>query len=185
MYKDVKEVLVTRDQIAEKTKEIAERISRDFHGERLLMVCILRGASLFFADLVRLINTEVNFDFMAVSSYGSGTSSSGEVKIVKDISTRIEGQNVILVEDIIDSGNTLNYLKRVLLARSPKSLKICALLDKPARREADIEGDYVGFTIPDAFVVGYGLDYQERYRNLPEICVLKEEVYQNADADNR
>lgn len=183
MYKDVKEVLVTSEEIAQKTREIAAQISKDFAGERLLMVCILRGASLFFADLVRMISTEVNFDFMAVSSYGAALSSSGEVKIVKDISTRIEGQNVILVEDIIDSGNTLNYLKRVLLARSPKSLKICALLDKPSRREVDIQGDYVGFSIPDEFVVGYGLDFQERYRNLPEICVLKEEVY-TSNADN-
>ena len=183
MYKDVKEVLVTSKQIAQKTKEIAQRISKDFAGERLLMVCILRGASLFFADLVRMITTEVNFDFMAVSSYGSGTSSSGEVRIDKDISTRIEGQNVILVEDIIDSGNTLIYLKRLLLARAPKTLKICALLDKPSRRQVPIEGDYVGFSIPDAFVVGYGLDYKERYRNLPEICVLKEEIYLDNNED--
>lgn len=177
MYKDIKEILVTRQQIADKTKEIADQITKDFNGEPILMVCILRGATLFFADLVRLIQTEVNFDFMAVSSYGAGLSSSGEVKIVKDISNRIEGQNVILVEDIIDSGHTLSYLKKVLLARNPKSLKICSLLDKPSRREVEIEVDYIGFEVPNEFVVGYGLDYNERYRNLPEVCVLKEYVY--------
>ena len=177
MYKDIKKVLVTRDEIALKTREIAQQITKDFKGEPILMVCILRGASLFFADLVRMIQTEVNFDFMAVSSYGEGSTSSGEVKIVKDISNRIEGQNVILVEDIIDSGFTLSYLKKLLLARKPKCLKICSLLDKPSRRETDIKGDYVGFEVPNEFVVGYGLDYNERYRNLPEVCVLKEEIY--------
>ncbi|MDD4316104.1 MAG: hypoxanthine phosphoribosyltransferase [Clostridia bacterium] len=178
LHKDIKKVLITAEEIQKRTDEIAARISKDYEGEPILMVCILRGAVLFFADLVRKINAEINFDFMAVSSYGAGLSSSGEVRIMKDISGPIQGKNVIIVEDIIDSGNTLCYLKRLLKQRHPKSIRIAALLDKPERREADIEGDYIGFKVPNEFVVGYGLDYNEKYRNLPDVCVLKPEVYE-------
>jgi len=143
----------------------------------VLMICIIRGAVLFFADLARLLDVDVRLDFMAVSSYGAGTSTSGEVRIVKDVSQPIEGLHVILVEDIIDTGHTLKYLKRLMESRNPASLKICALLDKPSRRETDLQGDYVGFEVPNEFVVGFGLDYAERYRNLPDVCVLKPEIY--------
>ena len=177
MHKDVESILLSKEQVLARTKELADQIMKDYAGEPILMVCILRGAVLFFSDLVRMIDGDVNFDFMAVSSYGAGAKSSGEVKIVKDISHPIVGKNVILVEDIIDSGNTLSYLKRLLLNRQPKSLKICSLLDKPERREVEIEGDYVGFKVPNEFVVGYGLDFNEKYRNLNDICILKPEIY--------
>ncbi|MFW5780875.1 MAG: hypoxanthine phosphoribosyltransferase [Bacillota bacterium] len=177
-YKDVAKILLKEEDIIRRTNELAEKITTDYQGEKLLIVCILRGASLFFADLVRKIDLDVNFDFMAVSSYGAGVSSSGEVRIIKDIAEPIEGKNVILVEDIIDSGNTLSYLIRLLKQRKPKSIKVASLLDKPDRREVDIQGDYVGFEIPNEFVVGYGLDYNEKYRNIPEVCVLKSEIYE-------
>ena len=141
------------------------------------MVAILRGAVVFFADLVKSVDLDVRFDFMVVSSYGSSSVTSGEVRIIKDISQPIEGKNVIIVEDIIDTGNTLKNLKRMLLTRNPKSLKIASLLDKPSRRRVEMEGDYIGFEVPNEFVVGYGLDYAEKYRNLPEIGVLKPEIY--------
>src|SRR5690554_749791 len=172
-YRDIEKVLISADQINKRTDEIAKQITEDLKGEDVVMICILRGATLFFADLVRKVDTSVNFDFMEVSSYGSGTASSGEVRIIKDISTPIENKNVLIVEDIIDSGHTLSYLKRILKQRNPKSIKIASLLDKPERRETDIKGDYVGFVIPNVFVVGYGLDYDEKYRNLPDVCVLK------------
>lgn len=177
-YDDIERVLIHEKDIQQRTDEIAAKITKDYEGEEVLMVCILRGAALFFSDLVRRVNIDVNFDFMAVSSYGTGTSTSGEVRIIKDISTPIEGKNVIIVEDIIDSGNTLAYLIRLLKQRNPKSIKIASLLDKPERRESDIKGDYIGFNIPNEFVVGYGLDYQEKYRNLPDVCVLKPEIYE-------
>lgn len=177
MYNDIEKVLITKEEVQKRTKELAAEISRDFAGEEILVVCILRGASLFFADLVREINLEVAFDFMSVSSYGAGASSSGEVRITRDISNRIEGKNVIIIEDIIDSGHTLSYLTRILEQRNPKAVKVCSLLDKPERREVDFQGDYVGFTVPNEFVVGYGLDYNERYRNLPDVCILKKEIY--------
>lgn len=176
-YRDIEKVLISADQINKRTDEIAKQITEDLKGEDVVMICILRGATLFFADLVRKVDTSVNFDFMEVSSYGSGTASSGEVRIIKDISTPIENKNVLIVEDIIDSGHTLSYLKRILKQRNPQSIKIASLLDKPERRETDIKGDYVGFVIPNVFVVGYGLDYDEKYRNLPDVCVLKPEVY--------
>ncbi|HHU43373.1 MAG: hypoxanthine phosphoribosyltransferase [Bacillota bacterium] len=178
-YKNVAKVLISEEEIIKRTNVLAKQITEDYKGEKLLLVCILRGASLFFADLVRKIDLDVNFDFMAVSSYGAGTSSSGEVRIIKDICEPVEGKNVILVEDIIDSGNTLQYLVRLLKQRNPKSIKIAALLDKPERREVSIQGDYIGFTIPNEFVVGYGLDYNEKYRNIPEVCVLKSEIYES------
>lgn len=177
-YDDIEKVLISEKEIRKRTDEIASQITADYKGEEVVMICILRGATLFFADLVRKVEIDVNFDFMDVSSYGAGVASSGEVRIMKDISTPIKDKSVIIVEDIIDSGNTLSYLKRILKQRSPKSVKIASLLDKPERREVEIEGDYIGFKIPNVFVVGYGLDYDEKYRNLPDVCVLKPEVYE-------
>ena len=177
-YKDIQKVLISEKEIQKRISEIAEKITKDYENEELLMVCILRGASLFFADLVRKIDKDVRFDFMSVSSYGAGMSSSGEVRITRDISYPVEGKNIIIVEDIIDSGNTLAYLKRVLQQRNPKSIKICSLLDKPERREVSLEGDYIGFNVPNEFVVGYGLDFNEKYRNIPEVCILKKEIYE-------
>ena len=177
MHQDLQKILINSEQIEKRVKELGEEITRDYKGESVLMVAILRGAVVFFADLVKSVDLDVRFDFMVVSSYGSSSTSSGEVRIVKDISQPIEGMNVILVEDIIDTGNTLKNLRKMLLTRNPKSLKIASLLDKPSRRKVEIEGDYVGFTVPNEFVVGYGLDYAEKYRNLPEIGVLKPEIY--------
>jgi len=177
MNSDVKKVLISEEEIQRKVKELAERISKDYEGKRLLMICILKGAIMFYSDLARNISIPMAMDFMAVSSYGAGTKSSGEVRILKDLSVPAEGLDILIVEDILDSGNTLNYIENILKDRKPASLKICTLLDKPERREKPIVVDYVGFAIPDEFVIGYGLDYSEKYRNLPYIGVLKEEVY--------
>ncbi len=177
MHSDVQRILLSGEEIAERVTEIAEKITRDYAGESVLMVGILRGAVVFFAELVKKIDLDLRFDFMVVSSYGNSTDSSGEVRIVKDLSQPIEGMNVIIVEDIIDTGYTLKNLMKLLRTRNPKSLKICALLDKPSRRKVELEGDYVGFKVPNEFVVGYGLDYNEKYRNLPDICILKPEIY--------
>lgn len=177
MIQDVEKILITKEQIAARIKELAAEIVRDFGNEDLIMVCILRGSCYFFADITRELPNFVNLEFMSVSSYGSGSTSSGEVRIIKDISCPIENKNVIVVEDIIDTGYTLAYLKRILSERRPKSLKICSLLDKPSRRETEIEGDYIGFTVPNEFVVGYGLDYNQKYRNIPDIGILKREIY--------
>lgn len=177
MYKDIKKVLLTSEQISERTAEIAAQITNDYVGEEVLIVGILRGAVLFFSELVKRINLDIRMDFMAVSSYGCSTVTSGEVKIDKDLSQPIEGLNVIIVEDIIDTGHTMKNLLKLLWTRNPKSIKICSLLDKPSRREVELEGDYIGFEVPNEFVVGYGLDFNEKYRNLPDVCVLKESVY--------
>lgn len=177
MHEDLAKILITKEEIAKRIKEMGEEITRDFKGEDILMVGILRGAVVFFSELVKNVDLDVRFDFMVVSSYGSGSVSSGEVRIIKDISQPIEGKNVLIVEDIIDTGHTLKNLKKLLLTRNPKSLKIVSLLDKPSRRQVEMEGDYIGFEVPNEFVVGYGLDYDEKYRNLPEIGVLKEEIY--------
>lgn len=177
LYKDIQEILITKEQLAQRVKELGEQISADYKGKDLLLICTLRGASLFFCDLIRNIDVDLTIDFIATSSYEGGTSSSGEVKLTKDLSSPIEGKNVIIVEDIIDSGLTLKYVTRLLEARKPASLKICSLLDKPEGRTIDLEGDYIGFTIPKVFIVGYGLDYEERYRQLPEIGVLAPEAY--------
>ena len=175
--KDVESVLLSEDKIRERIAELAREIEKDYQDEDVVMICILRGASVFFCDLVRELDLDVKFEFMSVSSYGSGTTSSGEVRIIKDINIPLAGRNVIIVEDIIDSGNTLSYLKRLLQQRNPKSLKICALLDKPSRRKVELTGDYVGFVVEDHFLVGYGLDYAEKYRNLKDIGILKPEIY--------
>ena len=169
----IKKVLIPEADLKRRVKEIADEITRDYAGETVTFVCILSGASIFYADLVREVAVDARFEFMSVSSYGSGTVSSGEVKILKDVNHPIQGKNVILVEDIIDTGCTLSYLKRVLAQREPKSLKICTILDKPARRKVELKGDYVGFEIPDEFVIGYGLDYDGRYRTLKDVCVLE------------
>jgi hypoxanthine phosphoribosyltransferase len=177
MMDDVAEVLITSEQIGEKVREIGERITRDYAGEKPLLVGILRGAVMVMGDLMRCIDLPCEVDFMDISSYGSGTSSSGVVRILKDLEEDITGRHVLIVEDIIDTGLTLSYLRRSLLARNPASLEICALLSKPSRRRVELDVKYLGFEVPDEFVVGYGLDYAGTYRNLPDICVLKEEVF--------
>lgn len=178
MYgKQIKKILISKSQIANRVRELGEQISRDYEGESLTMVCTLRGAAIFFADLVRELRGDVEIDFISVSSYGAGTTTSGEVKMVKDLSSPIKDKNVIIVEDIIDTGVTLSYLKKLLLARSPKSLKVCSLLDKPSRRKVDFKGDYIGFEIENEYVVGYGLDFNQKYRHYPDVCVLSPEEY--------
>lgn len=177
MEKDVGEILITTEDIREKTTELARQITADYQGRELLLVCILKGGLMFLADLMREICLPLEIDFMAVSSYGASTESSGVVRILMDLETSILGRNVLIVEDIIDTGRTLNYITQNLRTRQPASLKICTLLNKPARRVLDIPIDYVGFEIPDKFVIGYGLDYGEIYRNLPFVGVLKPEAY--------
>lgn len=169
----IKKVLISEADVKRRVKELAAEISKDYAGKTVTLICILSGASVFFADLARELDLDVRFEFMSVSSYGSGTVSSGEVKILKDVNHPIVGQNVIIVEDIIDSGCTLSFLKRVLEQRNPASIKVCTILDKPSRRKVDFKGEYVGFEIPDEFVVGYGLDYDGKYRNLKDVCVLE------------
>lgn len=164
--------LISADEISRRVKELGAEITKDYEGKSVIMVCILRGASVFFADLVREIDVDLSMDFMVISSYGSGTTSSGEVKLIKYLSEGIKGKNVIVVEDIVDTGLTLSNLKAILAAREPASVKICTLLDKPSRRTVDLTPDYVGFTIPNEFVVGYGLDWAERYRQLKNICTI-------------
>ena len=177
MEQDVGRVLFSEEELRRRVGEIAAQIDADYVGREPLLVSVLRGSFVFMADLVRKITLPCTVDFMAVSSYGAGTSSSGQVQITKDLSGAIEGKNIIVVEDILDSGNTLSYLLRILEQRGPASIRLCTLLDKPERRVKPVEVHYTGFTIPDAFVVGYGLDYAEHYRNLPYIGVLKPEIY--------
>ncbi|MBU5435344.1 hypoxanthine phosphoribosyltransferase [Pseudoflavonifractor sp. MSJ-37] len=177
LEQDIERVLFSEEQLKQRVAEIAQQIDRDYEGKEPLLVSVLRGSFVFMADLVRQITLPCTVDFMAVSSYGSGTTSSGQVKIVKDLSEQIEGKDVIVVEDILDSGNTLSYLLKLLEARHPASIRLCTLLDKPERRTKPVHVDYSGFSIPDAFVVGYGLDYDEKYRNLPYIGILKPRVY--------
>ncbi len=166
------EVLYSRDQIAGRVAEMGAEISRDLKGEKLVMVGVLKGAAFFLADLSRAIQADATFDFVATSSYGAGQRSSGAVKLIKDLDQPIEGKNVLIIEDILDTGLTLAYLRKLFLQQKPKSLRIATLLDKPSRRIEKIEADYVGFSIPNLFVIGYGMDYGERYRNLPDICIL-------------
>ncbi len=177
MHPDIKEILITEEQIAAKVTELGRRISEDYRGKDVLMVGILKGAVIFMADLIRQVTVPLAIDFMAVSSYGKASESSGVVQILKDLDQSIQGRHVIVVEDIVDSGLTLKYMLENLSTRRPASLKICTLLDKPSRRKAEVTPDYNGFVIPDEFVVGYGLDYGEKYRNLREIAVLKPRVY--------
>lgn len=166
--------LFSREEIHEAVKRLAASIERDFEGERIIFVCLLKGSFIFTSDLIRHVKNPSRVDFIRASSYGSGTRSEGKVVVTKGLEENIQGENVIIVEDIIDSGFTLNRVKEMLSLRDPKALKICALLDKRARRKVEIEGDYVGFTVSDGFVVGYGIDYAEQYRNLPEIYVIEE-----------
>jgi hypoxanthine phosphoribosyltransferase len=177
MIADVKKVLIGAEVLDKKIKELGAEISKDYINKDLVLIGIMRGAVPFVADLMRAITIPLEYDLMAVSSYGASTKSSGTVRIMKDIDMSIEGRDVIIVEDIVDTGLTLQYLVDNLKARKPKSLKVCTLLDKPSRRKVEVVPDYNGFIIPDVFVVGYGLDYAEKYRNLPYIGVLKEEIY--------
>jgi len=178
LREDIAEVLISEEQLQNRIRELARDIQADYADvENVLLLCVLKGAYIFLSDLSRLLDIPHEVDFMAVSSYGSGTASSGAVRIVLDLKQDITGQHVLIVEDIIDSGRTLAYMRRNLLARSPASLRICTLLNKPERREVDVPVDYLGFDIPDEFVVGYGLDYAQHYRNLPFIAVLKPEVF--------
>lgn len=177
MYNDLEKILITKDRLAARVKELARDLDEEYRGKNPIVVCILKGSTLFFADLVREMKIPVEFDFLAISSYGNKTKSSGEVKMIKDLDNLIENRHVLIIEDIVDSGYTLTYLKKLLSSRKPASVKICTLLDKKSRREVPLEPDYCGFEIDDYFVVGYGLDYAQKYRNLPEIGVLKPEVY--------
>lgn len=171
-------VLLTQEQLAAKVREIGRQITADYADKNLLLVSVLKGSVLFMADLVRCIDLPLSLDFMYVSSYGSGTKTSGVVRIEKDLAVDLEGCDLLIVEDILDSGMTLSFLKDTLSLRNPSSIKICTLLDKPERRQAEVYADYVGFTVPDEFVVGYGLDFAEKYRNLPYIGILKPSVYE-------
>lgn len=166
------EVLYTRQQIAERVAAMGAQISHDLEGEKLVMVGVLKGAAPFLADLARAVTVDATFDFVAVSSYGKGQRTSGAVKLIKDLDHPIEGKNVLIVEDILDTGLTLAYLRKIFLNQHPKTLRIATLLDKPSRRIEKIDADYVGFSIPNLFVIGYGMDYAERYRNLPDICLM-------------
>ena len=177
LEKDIQEVLFSQQQLEERVDQIAQEITRDYAGKEIVLISVLRGSFVFMADLCRRIDLPCTIDFMSVSSYGSGTSSTGQVQITKDLSGDISGKHILVVEDILDSGNPLSYLLKLLEQRKPASIRLCTLLDKPERRIKPVEVHYSGFTIPDAFVVGYGLDYAEHYRNLPYIGILKPEVY--------
>ncbi len=177
MYgKEIAKILVSKEDIAKRVRELAAEINRDYAGKPLMVVCILRGATIFFADLFRELTGDVEVDFIAVSSYGSGVASSGEVKMLKDFSSPVAGKHLLIVEDIIDTGTTLVYLKKLLEARQPASIKLCALLDKPSRRKVELKGDDVGFEIPNEYVVGFGLEFNETFRNQPDVGVLGPEV---------
>ncbi len=181
MYGDLEKILVTKEDIESKVRELGKTITRDYEGKEPVMVCILKGAFMFFSDLVREIDLPLTTDFMAISSYGSATKTSGVVRVLKDLDNDILDKDVILVEDIVDTGVTLSYLRSMLLHRGAASIRIAALLDKTARRKVkDLKVDYVCFDIPDAFVVGYGLDFSQKYRNLPDIGVLSPAVYEPA-----
>ena len=177
LEKAIQEVLFSEEELAKRVEEIAKEIEKDYQGKEIMLISVLRGSFVFMADLCRRIDLPCVIDFMSVSSYGKGTSSSGQVQITKDLSSDISGKHIIVVEDILDSGNTLSYLLKLLEQRNPASIRLCTLLDKPDRRVKHVEVHYSGFTIPDAFGVGYGLDYAEEYRNLPYIGILKPEVY--------
>ncbi|MBO5105363.1 MAG: hypoxanthine phosphoribosyltransferase [Clostridia bacterium] len=177
MHNDIEKVLFSKEQIKQIVSKLGAEISKDYKDKNLLLVGILKGSVVFMADLMRELTIPCNIEFMALSSYGSGTRSSGVVRVLKDLSIDIKDYDVLVIEDILDSGNTLFQLKTMLEMRNPKSLKICTFFDKPERRTADIEADYVGAEIPDAFIVGYGLDYDEKYRNLSYVGVIKPEVY--------
>ena len=177
MKEDVLRVLLSEDEIREKVRELGGKITADYKNSNLMLVTVLKGAVVFLADLMRQIDVPAEIDFMVVSSYGSGVKSSGVVKIVKDLDVPLAGKDILIVEDILDSGLTLSYIKELLESRGPRSIRIATLLDKPSRRKVHLQADYIGFSVPDEFVIGYGLDYDEKYRNLPYIGILKPEVY--------
>ena len=178
MINDVERILFSQEELSRRVGELGAQISRDYEGKNLLLISVLKGSVVLMADLMRSITIPCQIDFLAVSSYGSGTRTSGEVKMLKDLDHPIDGMDILIVEDILDSGVTLSYIKGMLQTRGAASIRICTLLDKPERRKAPIQADYVGYEVPDAFVVGYGLDYAEKYRNLPYIGILKPCVYQ-------
>ena len=177
MAQDIEEVLLSEEQIKKRVQELGDQISKDYDGQEIIVLCVLKGASIFFADLCRAITVHLKMDFMSISSYGDAQKTSGIVRITKDMDTSITGKHVLIAEDIMDSGLTLSYLKRMLQERQPASIRTCCFLDKPERRECDITPDYCGFAVPNKFVVGYGLDYKQKYRNLPFLGVLKPEIY--------
>lgn len=179
MRNDIQEILFSEEVLENRIKELGQEITKDYADKDLLVVGILKGANIFMSDLVRQIDTKMMMDFMVVSSYGNGAVSSGVVKIIKDLDFDIEGKDIIIVEDIVDTGLTLSYLTEYLENRNARSVKICSLLSKPSRREQHVEIDYLGFKVPDAFIIGYGIDYAEMYRNLPYIATLKPSVYEN------
>lgn len=179
MLNDIQSVLFSQENLAAMVARLGEQISRDYKGKNLLLVSILKGSVVFMSDIMRSIDIPCRIDFMAVSSYGSGIKSSGSVKIIKDLDLDLQGYDLLIVEDILDSGRTLSSLMEILSTRKPKSIEICTLFDKPERREADVYAKYIGAQVPDAFIVGYGLDYDEKYRNLPFVGILKPEVYEN------
>lgn len=174
LMRDIERVLVDKQSILKRCDELGAQISKDYYGKRPMFICVLKGSVMFFADLIRRVSIDCELEFMAISSYGASKSSSGEVRVVKDLNTQVEGRHLIIVEDIVDTGITLNYLVNNLKCRGAASVEICTLLDKPERRERDVHAKYSGFVIPNEFVVGYGLDFDEKYRNLPEVCVLKQ-----------
>lgn len=176
MERNIDRVLISEAELKAKVEELGAAITKDYEGKPLLLVGILKGSMMFMADLMRAIKINCKIDFMSVSSYGAGIQTSGQVRIILDLNKPIKDYDILIVEDILDSGVTLSYIKQLLLPRGPKSIRICTLLDKPERRKADIKADYYGFTIPDAFVVGYGLDYDEDYRNLPYVGIIKDEA---------
>lgn len=178
MKEDIQEILFSSEILTEKVKELAEKITNDYKGKELVVVGILKGSVVFTAELIKNISIKCEIDFMAVSSYGNSTETSGVVRILKDLDSNIEGKNILIVEDIVDTGTTLKYLLEYLKARKADSIEIVSLLNKPARRKVDLNVKYIGFEVPDAFIVGYGIDYAEQYRNLPYIGILKPEVYE-------
>lgn len=179
MNENLDKILISQEQLEEIVSNVAEKINKDYNGEEVFLIVILKGSIIFAADLMRKLNMPVTIDFMKVSSYGSGTVSGKEINVILDLKTDIKDKNVIIVEDIVDSGNTLYHLEKMLSQRNPKSLKLCTLLDKPERRETEVKAEYVGTEIPDEFVVGYGLDYDEKFRDLPYIGILSRSVYEN------
>jgi hypoxanthine phosphoribosyltransferase len=179
IYNDIEKTLLTKEQIAERIKVLGEEITKKYEGEEVVVIGVLKGCVVFMTDLIRNIDLPMDIDFMVASSYGADTKSSGNVKIIKDINIDVHNKNVIIVEDIIDTGLTMKNLKEIFEVRQCKSISICTLLDKKERRKVEIDADYIGFDVPNEFVVGYGLDYNGKYRNIPDICVLKPEIYAN------
>ncbi len=181
MLGDIQEVLVTKELLEEKVRELGKRISGDYEGKELVLIGVLKGGVVFFSDLIRYITIPIEMDFISVSSYGNSTKSSGVVRIIKDIDIDISHKHVLIVEDLVDTGLTLRYLKDLFEDRGPVDVKVCTALDKPSRRQVEVPLEYNGITIPDKFVVGYGLDFRGKYRNLPEVCVLKESIYNDGE----